>query len=49
MCFAQKILLIFDGKLTAQSSVFCSVTDHPGMLLRNNTALACTFLVKSLR
>ena len=31
---------------TSQSSVFCSITDLSGMLIRNNMSLACILLVK---
>lgn len=48
LCLAHNIYLVFDGKLTAQSSAFCSVTDITCMLPYNKASLACIFLVKML-
>ena len=42
-----KLWLLFDGKTTAQSYVFCSVTDLPGMRPHNNTCLVCVLSAKS--
>ena len=46
-CLARNVYLLFDGKPTAQSSTFCSVTDVPRMRLRNNVVLACALSVKA--
>ena len=44
----RKSCLFFDGKTTAQSYVFCSVTDLPGMRPHNNTCLVCVLSAKTL-